>query len=250
MNSTFNFPSQPVNMANPIPPIVNQPNPTYTNPFANNGFTPQVGQYPAYNAYGNLGTGFTSGQQFNNDQVIKINPQVMNLVNPIIETMTQYEMFQKANAAFGMWDPKNSLNDYEKKKFDEVKKQCVHLIRDIQSGKLVPTLEEVDDTMFKCRICGREIYKKFDKTAVERLKDAIPVLNMLAFFSMPLNITSEHMSKIIFMKQSMGDMIQLVDILNNFVKEEDSAIANTVNIGEAAKNATFRIGGLTGFSSL
>jgi hypothetical protein len=104
--------------------------------------------------------------------------------------------------------------------------------------------------MFKCRICGREIYKKFDKTAVERLKDAIPVLNMLAFFSMPLNITSEHMSKIIFMKQTMSDMIQLVDILNNFVKEEDSAIANTVNIGEASKNATFRIGGLTGFSSL
>ena len=67
-----------------------------------------------------------------NDQTIKINPQVMALVNPIIELMTQYDMFKKSNPAFGMWDPKNSLNDFEKNRFDVAKKRCVHLIRDIQ----------------------------------------------------------------------------------------------------------------------
>lgn len=184
-----------------------------------------------------------------NDQTIKINPQVMTLVNPIIETMTQYEMFKKSNPAFGMWDPKNSLNDFEKKRFEDAKKNCVHLIRDIQSGQLVPTLEDVDDTKFRCRLCEREIYKKFDQSATDKLTDAIAVLNMLAFFGMTLNITAEHMSKIIFLKQSIPDAIQLVAILNKFVKEEDTAINSGANIGEASRNAEFRAGSMLGFGN-
>ena len=184
-----------------------------------------------------------------NDQTIKINPQVMALVNPIIELMTQYDMFKKSNPAFGMWDPKNSLNDFEKNRFDVAKKRCVHLIRDIQSGQLVPTLEEVDDTKFRCRLCGREVYKKFDASAVDHLKNAIAVLNMLVFFGMTLNITPEHMSKIIFLKETIPDAIQLVDILNKFVKEEDSAVNSGANIGEASRNAEFRAGNILGFAN-
>ena len=209
------------------------------------GSIPAMNVNPMYNM-----PAFPQGnQQMVNDQTIKINPQVMSLVNPIIETMTQYDMFKKTNPAFGMWDPKNSLSDFEKSRFDRAKKQCVHLIRDIQSGQLVPTLEEVDDTKFKCRLCEREIYKKFDSTAVDRLKDAIAVLNMLAFFGMTLNITPEHMSKIVFLKETIPDAIQLVDILNKFVKEEDSAINSGANIGEASRNAEFRTGSMLGFSN-
>ena len=191
----------------------------------------------------------TSNQQVVNDQTIKINPQVMTLVNPIIEAMTQYDMFKKSNPAFGMWDPKNSINEYEKTHFERVKKQCVHLIRDIQSGQLIPTLEEVDDTKFRCRLCEREVYKKFDKSAEDILKNAISVLNMLAFFGMTLNITPEHMSKIVFLKEIIPDAIQLVDILNKFVKEEDSAINSGANIGEASRNAEFRTGSMLGFGN-
>lgn len=202
--------------------------------------------------YGTAGYGMPAfppqGQQVMNDQATKINPQVMSLINPIIETMTQYEMFQKSNPAFGMWDPKNSLNDFEKKRFDEAKKNCVHLIRDLQSGQLVPTIEEVDDTKFRCRLCGREIYKKFDESAVTKLQDAISVLNMLAFFGMTLNMTAEHMSKIIFLKQQLPDAIQLVGILNKFVKEEDNAISSGANIGEASRNAEFRPGSMLNFA--
>lgn len=209
---------------------------------------PMIGMNPGY---GNPMYGmpaFPQGnQQVVNDQTIKINPQVMALVNPIIETMTQYDMFKKSNAAFGMWDPKNSLNDFEKKRFDEAKKNCVHLIRDVQSGQLVPTLEEVDENKFRCRLCEREIYKKFDQSAVDKLTDAIAVLNMLAFFGMTLNITAEHMSKIIFLKQQIPDAIQLVGILNKFVKEEDNAISSGANIGEASRNAEFRPGAMLGF---
>lgn len=218
--------------------------PTSIPPMGGNmfGVTPTYGA-PAYNL-----PQFPQGnQQFANDQTIKINPAVMALVNPIIELMTQYEMFKKSNAAFGMWDPKNSLSDFEKNRFDTAKKRCVHLIRDIQSGQLVPTLEEVDDTKFRCRLCEREIYKKFDKSAVDKLKDGIAVLNMLAFFGMTLNITPEHMSKIIFLKETIPDAIQLVDILNNFVKEEDSTISSGANIGEASRNAEFRTGSMLGF---
>ena len=190
-----------------------------------------------------------NNQQVVNDQTIKINPQVMSLVNPIIELMTQYDMFKKSNPAFGMWDPKHSLNAFEKNRFDVAKKRCVHLIRDIQSGQLVPTLEEVDETKFRCRLCEREVYKNFDKSAVDTLKNAIAVLNMLAFFGMTLNITPEHMSKIIFLKETIPDAIQLVDILNNFVKEEDSAINSGANIGEASRNAEFRPGNMLGLTS-
>lgn len=191
---------------------------------------------------------FNSNQQVN-DQTIKINPQVMTLVNPIIEAMTQYDMFQKSSPAFGFWDPKNSLDEFQKKKFDEVKKNCVHLIRDIQTGQLVPTLEEVDETKFKCRLCGRFVYKKFDESATEKLQEGIAVLNMLAFFGMSLNLSAEQMSKIIFLKSCIPDAIQLVAILNKFVKEEDNMISSGANIGEASRNAEFRAGQMVGFNS-
>ena len=220
----------------------------FDNMNAMGGFTmPANGMPTMGNPMYNLPAFPQGNQQVVNDQAIKINPQVMALVNPIIETMTEYEMFQKSNPAFGMWDPKNSLNDFEKNRFDTAKKRCVHLIRDIQSGQLVPTLEEVDDTKFKCRLCGREVYKKFDKSAVDILSNAIAVLNMLAFFGMTLNITPEHMSKIIFLKEVIPDAIQLVDILNKFVKEEDGAINSGANIGEASRNAEFRPGNMLGF---
>lgn len=211
------------------------------------GFTMPANGMPAMgNPMYNLPAYPQANQQNVADQAIKINPAVMTLVNPIIEAMTQYDMYQKSNPAFGMWDPKNSLNDFEKNRFETVKKRCVHLIRDIQSGQLVPTLEEVDDTKFRCRLCGREIYKKFDKSATDILTNAIAVLNMLVFFGMTLNITPEHMSKIIFLKETIPDASQLVDILNKFVKEEDSAISSGANIGEASRNAEFRTGSMLG----
>jgi hypothetical protein len=57
------------------------------------------------------------------------------------------------------------------------------------------------------------------------------------------------MSKIIFLKETIPDAIQLVDILNNFVKEEDSAINSGANIGEASRNAEFRPGNMLGLTS-
>lgn len=209
----------------------------------NSPLAPQPQAYGMYNPY----TIPVSANQQVGSEAIKINPQVLALVNPIIETMTQFEMFQKKKAAFGMWDPKNSLSDYDKKRFDEAKKNCVHLIRDVNgSGNLIPTLEEVDETKFRCRVCGREVYKKFDKSALTILENAIAVLNMLAFFGMTLNITAEHMSKIIFLKQVIPDAIQLVDILNNFVNEENNSINSGANIGEASRNAEFRAGAMLG----
>lgn len=219
----------------------------FDNMNAMGGFTMPANGMPAMgNPMYNLPAYPQANQQNVADQAIKINPAVMTLVNPIIEAMTQYDMYQKSNPAFGMWDPKNSLNDFEKNRFETVKKRCVHLIRDIQSGQLVPTLEEVDDTKFRCRLCGREIYKKFDKSATDILTNAIAVLNMLVFFGMTLNITPEHMSKIIFLKETIPDASQLVDILNKFVKEEDSAISSGANIGEASRNAEFRTGSMLG----
>ncbi len=211
-----------------------------------NGGIPTIGVNPTYT---NMNGMFGNNQQVVNDQGVKINPAVMQLINPIIETMTQYEMFQKSNPAFGMWDPNNSLQEYEKQHFDKAKKDCVHLIRDPHSKQLIPTLEEVDDTKFRCRVCGRFVYKKFDQSAVNKLEDAIEVLNMLAFFGMTLNITAEHMSKIIFLKEIIPDAIQLVAILNRFVKEEDSSINTSANIGEASANATFRANSMLGFGN-
>ena len=221
----------------------------FTNPM---GMSAMPGANPAMpvmgsQVYGNL-------PQFNqnqvvNDQTIKINPQVMQLVSPIIETMTQYDMFQKSTPAFGLWNAKNSLDDYQNKRFEEAKKNCVHLIRDINSGQLVPTLEEFDDTKFKCRLCERLVYKKFDKTATDIITDTVAVLNMLAFFGMSLNISAEQLSKIIFIKSSMKEINDLVGTLNKFVKEEDSAISSGAgNLGEASRNAEFRTGQMLGFN--
>ena len=175
-----------------------------------------------------------------NSQTFKINPQVMTLIEPIIRSMTQYQQFTKVSPAYGMWNPLNSMSEDHKRQIEMAKKNCVDLVRNAQSGELEHCLEEVDDTKFRCRLCGREIYKKFDKSAVEKLQDAIAVLNMLVFFGLSLNLGAEQMSKIIFLKSSIPDAIQLVDVLNKFVKEEDSAIQTTGNIGDASQGAEFQ----------
>ena len=230
----------------------------YQMPQMNTGFTntglPQNGFFggtPGSQIFNGLPVNmvpqFGPNQQVN-DQTIKINPQVMTLVNPIIESMTQYEMFQKASPAFGMWDPKNSTDEFQKRKWEELKKNCVHLIRDIQTGQLIPTLEEVDDTKFVCRVCGRPVYKKFDDTASKKIEDAIAVLNQLVFFGMSLNLSAEQVSKIIFIKSTLPELNNLVGTLNKFVKEEDNMISSGANIGEASRNAEFRVGNMLGFN--
>jgi hypothetical protein len=198
------------------------------------------------NTYGtNAGYGYPA-QINTNNQTFKINPQVMTLIEPIIRTMTQYQQYQKVSSAYGMWNPMNSVNEGQKKQIEDAKKNCVHLIRN-ESGDIEPTLEDMDENFFKCRLCGRLIYKKFDKSASDKINDAIPVLNMLIFFGMTMNLGPEQVSNAIFLKHELPAMAQLVDALNIFVKEEDQAITTAGNVGQDSLGAVFQGPSILGF---
>jgi hypothetical protein len=193
------------------------------------------------NTFGmNPGAGYGYPAQINtNSQTFKINPQVMTLIEPIIRTMTQYQQYKKVSSAYGMWNPMNSMNEAQNKQIDDAQKNCVHLIRN-DAGEIEPTLEDDGPEYFKCRLCGRRIYKKFDKSAEAKLNDAIPVLNMLIFFGMTMNLGPEQISKAIFIKHELPAMTQLVNALNTFVEKEDQAIATTGNIGQDSMGAIFQ----------
>lgn len=215
-----------MNAINPYAPGAAQPAPV-PNPYGAANYNP----YPNTAGY----------QSFSvNSQKFPINPQVLALIKPIIEQMTEYESYKRATPHYGMWNPMNSVDEDRKRKFELAKKQCVHLYRNPDSKQLEPSLEEVNEEKFKCKLCGREIYKKFDETATKKIEDAIAVLNMLAFFGMSLNLGPNEMSTVIFLKQTLPEANNLVGVLNKFVTEENSAIQTVNNIGGDHQGATFR----------
>lgn len=197
-----------------------------------------------FNTPFNYPTGSFGGYDFRqaysqSDPTKKINPGVLKLIEPIVKPLTEFARYKDYNPQYSMWNPNNSMSEAQKKNIEMKKKECVHLIKG-DSGEIEGAIEDYDENFFKCKICDRLIYKKFDDTAIQKLQDAIPVLNQLVFFGMPLNLGPEQLSKIIFIKQNLYDVIQLEKGLISFVKNEDNALSHSNTFGDDNKYATFK----------
>ena len=154
-------------------------------------------------------------------ELMKISPDVIQVIKPIIDDMSKIDLEQRMNANLG---PQN-----EPIAVKEIKKSCVHIIwtgRDFQIS-----VKKTDDGRLVCTACGREICQKFDKSSVDAIMNAIPVVNQVLFFGMLNGMKAEPIQTLISLKRTLPAVAQLAHELNEYVSRSDKASEALDNIG-------------------
>lgn len=161
----------------------------------------------------------------------KIDPQVRQMITPIMTNMTSVHMAEKMQPVIG-----HTNNNDQTKRY---KQECVHLI--FEGNQPVCKLTKTSDGKLVCTACGREIYTKFDSSNVTMLLDARKVVEQVLFFGMVNNMKPEVVKACIFMKQMLPDLAQVAAELNEYVKREETNLDNVGNVGDE-----YRLPGITG----
>lgn len=152
---------------------------------------------------------------------MKIHPSVDALIKPIIYEMTRIDIAQQTNPLLGTQNEPEAIK--------EKKKECVHITYDGNEYKL--RTEKLPEGKLICRACGHEINTKFDKDAVDKLVNAIPVVNQLLLFGMLNGLRAEPISTLISLKKTLPAAAQLMSQLNAYVKMDESNADSEKNIG-------------------
>lgn len=156
-----------------------------------------------------------------NTNISKVHPQVDAVIRPIIEDMTRIDKVQKMNPIFG---PHN-----EPENIKELKKSCVHMV--YEDGVPQLSIRKNNEGELVCRVCGRVIYTKFDKSSVQRIMDCIEVLNQVLLFGMINGLKAEPIKTIIDCKRVLPSIAQLAKNMNEYVSRENSSSETESNIG-------------------
>lgn len=171
---------------------------------------------------------------------MKIHPSVDAIIKPIIAEMTKIDLAQQTNPIIGAHN--------EPEYIKEAKKSCVHITFDGTDYR--PRIEKTADGKLLCRVCGREINTKFDKTAVDTLVEANKVINQLLFFGMINGLKAEPIANLISLKRTIPAAAQLLSELNEYVKRDESSTDSERNIGLEynSGNPALNFRGITGFT--
>lgn len=156
------------------------------------------------------------------EQQFTLHPSVRAVIEPIITRMSTVVEMEKNAPMIGA--PQNDP-------YKEDKLRCVHYV--IRGGSVETTIERVADGRLFCKACGREIYAKFDHTAVDMLLDARKVIEMVMYFGMSCNLDGDAIRTLIDMKCIIPKVAQLCENLSTYVKrEENAATQNATGIGK------------------
>ena len=162
--------------------------------------------------------------------MLKVNPQVKNLLDPIARTMTEIKWAEKTMPVYG-----------EKNETPEVKtwkKRCVHYT--YEGNELVLSLGRNDEGKLVCTACGREIAEEFDDTGWKKLMDAIPELNKIIVFGMANGLDAGPIQAVINMKEQLPEIIKIDKELCEFVKRENINADPAANFGAGYSNTVFK----------
>lgn len=158
-------------------------------------------------------------------EIAKISPDVIQVIRPIITDMSNIALEQRLNTNLG---PHN-----ESPIVKEIKKKCVHIIWDGKDFQLA--VKRTDDNKLVCKACGREISQTFDKTSVDAIMNAIPVVNQVLFFGMLNGLKAEPIQTLISVKQALPAVAQLASELNEYVRKSDQTADAIGNLGAEYK---------------
>lgn len=164
---------------------------------------------------------------------------VLALFKPIIDAMTR--IYQR-DQTYPVVGPHNEPPEEK-----AVKRSCVHIISTgtmadpynisyNQPNELgsdytiaVHTTRHGDRV---CQACGRRIYAKFDKEAVDTIMKAIEVIDGLLLFGAANGLGAEPLKTLISLKECLPRVAQLQAELNEFVKRDNTAAAANGNLVE------------------
>ncbi len=152
---------------------------------------------------------------------LKIHPQVDAVIKPIVYDMTRIYIAQKTNPIIGT----HNEPDYVK----EMKRRCVHII--FENGEYRLKTHKNAEGKLICDVCGRTINIKFDNSAVQKITDAIEVVNQTLLFGMLNGMRAEPIETLISLKAALPGVAQLQKELNDFVKRDNTSADNAANIG-------------------
>lgn len=158
-------------------------------------------------------------------EITKISPDVIQVIRPIITDMSNIALEQRMNTNIG---PHN-----EPPIVKEIKKACVHIVWDGKDFQLA--VKKTEDGKLVCKACGREICQTFDKSSVEKITDAIPVINQVLFFGMLSGLKAEPIQTLISVKKALPAIAQLASELNAYVKNADQTADAIGNLGSEYK---------------
>jgi len=169
----------------------------------------------------------------------QINPQVIELLVPIIQNTTNLYKKQKMLDAQPLYSQVR-INDTEDEK--RAKRECMHMIFN-EDGTIKYIIEDCDKEGYKrCPVCKKYIPLKFEEKNVQTLLDAIDVLNQIAFFGAMENLKADRIKTLIALKAILPDVVQLAHELNTFVTLDQNTNEGMDSI---ATEYTDRMSGLT-----
>lgn len=162
--------------------------------------------------------------------MLKVNPQVKNLIDPIARAMTEITWAEKSYPVYGQRN--------ENKEVAAWKRKCVHYI--YEGNELKLNLVRNSEGKLVCDSCGREIFDKFDDEGWKKLLECIPVLNQLIVFGMVNGLDVGPLAAIINMKDQMPAIITVAKELCEFVKKSNLEGDAGNNVGSGYANTQFR----------
>lgn len=162
--------------------------------------------------------------------MLKVNPQVKALIDPIARAMTEIAWAEKTYPVYGQRN--------ETKEVSAWKRRCVHYI--YTGNELVLNLSKNSEGKLVCDACGREIATEFNDEAWKKLADCIPVLNQIIVFGMANGLDAPPLQAVINMKEQMPAIVTICKELTEFVKKENINADPANNMGGAYSGTIYR----------
>lgn len=155
---------------------------------------------------------------------MKVNKDVVEVISPIIEGMTRiYETNKHTKPLVG--------GQFDNDNVTMLKRDCVHIILDLQNGKYTLAAKKTNDGKLVCQACGREISTEFGDNAVAKLADAEKVINQIVIFGMMNGLDVKAVKTLISIKHVLPDVMKLAGELGVFVQKSSNSTESLGDIG-------------------
>lgn len=154
-----------------------------------------------------------------NGEQLKLSPSVLEVLKPIIYDMTRIDYLQRSYIV----RPKNEADWIR-----NAKRSCCHIILDSTGVAKLAVSKHPDDGCLYCDACKRKINTKFDKASVDKINDALEVVNQALLFGLIYGMDGQTAASLVSVKSVLPDVAQLMTEINERVQNKQN-IDSTVD---------------------
>lgn len=162
---------------------------------------------------------------------MKVNNEVREFITPIVEGMTRiYETNKHTSPLVG--------GQYDNENIKMLKRDCVHIILDVKTGKHVLAAKKTNEGKVVCAACGREISTEFGDAAQLKIAEAEKVINQLVTFGMMNGLDVKAVRTLVSIKHVLPDVMKLVGELGEFIAKSSTSTEALGDIGSEYVDTT------------